>query len=109
MFKPLFRVLEDIIIQYTYPRLDAEVSKHRNHLLKAPFCVHPATGRICVPVDPNDVDSFDPDSVPSVGQLLRELDAIDGIEKASDATSDSHQAGRSRARESFSLVIQKTD
>lgn len=40
----LVAAMEDIILQYTYPRLDAEVSKHRNHLLKAPFCVHPGTG-----------------------------------------------------------------
>jgi DNA primase small subunit len=67
--------MEDIILQYTYPRIDAEVSKHRNHLLKAPFCVHPKTGRICVPVDPEKIDEFDPELVPTVGQLLRELDA----------------------------------
>ncbi|BEJ15644.1 hypothetical protein CspHIS471_0502490 [Cutaneotrichosporon sp. HIS471] len=66
--------LEDIILQYTYPRIDAEVSKHRNHLLKAPFCVHPGTGRVCVPVDPEKVDDFDPDTVPTVGELLAELD-----------------------------------
>ena len=66
--------MEDIVLQYTYPRLDAEVSKHRNHLLKAPFCVHPKTGRVCVPVDPNAIDDFDPKEVPTVGQLLRELD-----------------------------------
>lgn len=36
--------LEDIIIQYTYPRIDTEVSRKLNHLLKAPFCVHPGTG-----------------------------------------------------------------
>jgi|SRR5882672_2357309 len=69
------RAMEDIILQYTYPRIDAEVSKHRNHLLKAPFCVHPKTGRICVPVDPETMDEFDPALVPTVGQLLRELDA----------------------------------
>ena len=67
--------VEDIVLQYTYPRIDAEVSKHRNHLLKAPFCVHPKTGRICVPVDPETIDGFDPELVPTVGQLLRELDA----------------------------------
>ncbi|KAK1225252.1 p48 polypeptide of DNA primase [Marasmius sp. AFHP31] len=71
----LTAAMEDIILLYTYPRLDAEVSKHRNHLLKAPFCVHPKTGRICVPVDPSEIDNFDPETVPTVGQLLRELDA----------------------------------
>ncbi|KZT44708.1 hypothetical protein CALCODRAFT_505186 [Calocera cornea HHB12733] len=64
---------EDIILQYLYPRIDAEVSKHRNHLLKSPFCVHPATGRVCVPVDPEKVDEFDPETVPAVGGLLNEL------------------------------------
>lgn len=68
--------MEDIVLQYTYPRLDAEVSKHRNHLLKAPFCVHPKTGRVCVPIDPAKIDDFDPEVVPTVSQLLRELDAI---------------------------------
>lgn len=67
---------EDIILQYTYPRLDAEVSKHRNHLLKAPFCIHPKTGRVCVPVDPRTIDKFDPEKVPTVSQLLNELDKL---------------------------------
>lgn len=75
LLKNLKTVLEDIVLHYTYPRLDAEVSKHRNHLLKAPFCVHPKTGRVCVPVDPATVDAFDPANVPTVGQLLQELDA----------------------------------
>ncbi|THH21135.1 hypothetical protein EW146_g368 [Bondarzewia mesenterica] len=79
--------MEDIILQYAYPRIDAEVSKHRNHLLKAPFCVHPKTGRVCVPVDPERIDEFDPERVPTVGQLLRELDAAapeSGAEEHSD-------------------------
>ena len=68
--------LEDIKLQYLYARIDAEVSKHRNHLLKAPFCVHPKTGRVCVPVDPRTIDKFDPARVPTVGQLLRDHDKI---------------------------------
>lgn len=45
-------------------------------MLKAPFCIHPATGRVCVPVDPSRVDEFDPENVPTIGQLLRELDDL---------------------------------
>eukprot|EP00835_Amoeboradix_gromovi_P004083 NODE_299_length_11430_cov_0.261054.p4 type:complete len:371 gc:universal NODE_299_length_11430_cov_0.261054:9647-10759(+) len=48
----------EIMLQYTYPRLDVNVSTKMNHLLKAPFCVHPKTGRICLPIW--DIDSFDP-------------------------------------------------
>ncbi|TFY65278.1 hypothetical protein EVJ58_g2066 [Rhodofomes roseus] len=77
--------MEDIVLQYTYPRLDAEVSKHRNHLLKAPFCVHPKTGRVCVPVDPSSIDSFRPERVPTVSQLLRELDEA-GASAGAEAT-----------------------
>jgi len=76
MRAPLMAAMEDIILYYTYPRIDAEVSKHRNHLLKAPFCVHPKTGRVCVPVDPDTIDKFDPEKVPTVGQLLSELDTL---------------------------------
>ncbi|KAF8629140.1 hypothetical protein AX17_005726 [Amanita inopinata Kibby_2008] len=83
----LSNAMQDIVLQYTYPRLDAEVSKRRNHLLKAPFCVHPKTGRVCVPVDPAKIEDFDPEAVPTVGQLLNELDDVG---KHEDGQSEHH-------------------
>jgi DNA primase small subunit len=74
LYRKYEKYMQDIVLQYTYPRIDAEVSKHRNHLLKSPFCVHPGTGRVCIPIDPDRAHEFDPEAVPHVGELLVELD-----------------------------------
>ncbi|KAL5337344.1 hypothetical protein BJX70DRAFT_370147 [Aspergillus crustosus] len=68
---------QDIVLEYTYPRLDSEVSKKMIHLLKSPFVIHPGTGRVCVPIDIRNVENFDPLSTPTVTQLLSEIDAWD--------------------------------
>lgn len=75
--KELVVAKQNIILEYSYPRLDVEVSKHLNHLLKSPFCVHPGTNRVCVPIDVDNLEAFDPFEVPTVGQLLQEIDAYD--------------------------------
>ena len=73
--KALLEAKQDIVLEYTYPRLDIEVSKKLNHLLKSPFVVHPGTGRVCVPINTKALDDFDPLGVPTVQGLLAEIDA----------------------------------
>ncbi|XP_063320456.1 DNA primase small subunit [Pelmatolapia mariae] len=65
---------KEIMLQYCYPRLDANVSKGVNHLLKSPFSVHPKTGRISVPINVSELDKFDPFSVPTISLICEELD-----------------------------------
>ncbi|XP_047227425.1 DNA primase small subunit [Girardinichthys multiradiatus] len=78
---------KEIMLQYCYPRLDVNVSKGVNHLLKSPFSVHPKTGRISVPMDLKDLDRFDPFAVPTISLICEELDrpkADEGGAKSED-------------------------
>ncbi|KAF2213736.1 hypothetical protein CERZMDRAFT_83843 [Cercospora zeae-maydis SCOH1-5] len=81
--KQLVEAKQDVRLEYTYPRLDAEVSKKLNHLLKSPFVIHPGTGRVCVPIDMRRVEEFDPFTVPLVTELLDEIDEWDRNQGAS--------------------------
>lgn len=75
--KALLEAKQDVVLEYTYPRLDVEVSKKQIHLLKSPFVIHPGTGRVCVPIDTKRLADFDPLNVPTVTELLGEIDVFD--------------------------------
>jgi DNA primase small subunit len=58
--------MKEIKLNVLYPRLDINVSKHINHLLKSPFCVHPKTGLISVPMTEDDIIRFSLENIPSI-------------------------------------------
>jgi DNA primase small subunit len=76
-YKEIIAWKTELVFKYTYPRLDANVSKAMNHLLKSPFCVHPKTGRVCIPIDPSLADEFNPFSCPTVRTLADEINEFD--------------------------------
>ena len=62
--------IDDMMLTYVWPRIDAGVSRHLNHLLKAPFVAHPKTGRVAVPVNAVDYFRFAPCKVPALDTVL---------------------------------------
>lgn len=89
------KIIPQVLLRFTYPRLDIHVSKAMNHLLKSPYSVHPKTGRVCVPLDPAKADEFDPTTVPTVAQLCEEA----GEHKAAVAAAEQEEVeGTPQAR-----------
>ncbi|XP_014399951.1 PREDICTED: DNA primase small subunit isoform X2 [Myotis brandtii] len=94
----------EIMLQYCFPRLDINVSKGINHLLKSPFSVHPKTGRISVPIDLQKVDQFDPFTVPTISSICHELDAISTNEEEKENKAESDNKHRTRDYKKTSLA-----
>jgi len=61
--------LRETVLAYVWPRIDFNVSKAVNHLIKCPYVAHPKTKRIAVPIDPNDYWNFDPRKAPTLANL----------------------------------------
>eukprot|EP00127_Corallochytrium_limacisporum_P002461 Clim_evm18s128 gene=Clim_evmTU18s128 len=81
----------EIMFQYAYPRLDIHVSKGMNHLLKSPWVVHPKTGRVCVPIDPKSAADFDPTTVPTISDLLQQIEELKSTPGLVDNMDDSEE------------------
>ncbi|KAL4702539.1 hypothetical protein ACJJTC_001424 [Scirpophaga incertulas] len=63
-------LVEEIKIQYCYPRLDINVTKGFNHLLKSPFSIHPKTGKVSIVFKAQNAKNFKLDEVPTIHSLL---------------------------------------
>lgn len=81
-------IIEEIQIALMYPRLDINVTKGMNHLLKSPFVIHPATGKVCVPFSAQAVSKFDPKLVPTINCLLEDINKYDEERKDQNANDD---------------------
>ena len=64
--------INDFKLNILYPRLDINVSTHINHLLKSPFCIHPKTGLVAVPLSEKDIMEFKMDNIPRLDQLIND-------------------------------------
>ena len=62
--------LNEFIMYILYPRLDGNVTIQVSHLLKGPFCVHPKTGYISVPMSIELLEQFAFDNIPKVDYLI---------------------------------------
>eukprot|EP00981_Chlorochromonas_danica_P001139 scaffold249_cov109-Ochromonas_danica.AAC.7 len=91
----------ELVFTHCYPRLDANVSKAQNHLLKSPFCIHPKTGRVCVPIDSQEPERFDPFNVPTVRTLCDEIDAYDKSHSGEDEVNELSKTSLRKSVDTF--------
>ena len=97
-------LVDEIMFEYCYPRLDANVTKGMNHLLKSPFSVHPKTGRISIPIDSNSLGYFDPckeDAVPRLDQLCQQ------VEQLSKQNEDTMNEKVTSKQKGFSFLVRR--
>jgi DNA primase small subunit len=85
----------EVVLKHTYPRIDANVSKTMNHLLKSPFCVHPKTGNVCVPISSSSpFESFDPFNVPTLSSLCAEIDRSGAASQQQQQQREEEEGGK---------------
>ncbi|CCD31084.1 DNA primase small subunit [Caenorhabditis elegans] len=76
------------VLQRCYPRLDVNVSTGTNHLLKSPFCIHPKTGNVAVPLNVGKIEEFDVSKCPRIDHVVEELSSL-LAERGNDENEDS--------------------
>ncbi|CAP29546.1 Protein CBR-PRI-1 [Caenorhabditis briggsae] len=76
--------LHTFVLQKCYPRLDVNVSTGTNHLLKSPFCIHPKTGNVAVPLNVDKIAEFDVSKCPRIDRVVEELASLQADREADE-------------------------
>lgn len=92
---------------YLYPRVDANVSKGINHLLKSPFVIHPKTGKVCVPFDPDHVEDLDVNNVPTLTSVINDLNHAPQDQENQDPLQDRQIASMEPYKMVFNKFLKK--
>lgn len=92
-------ILEEIKLNTMYPRLDVNVTRAVNHLLKSPFSVHSGSGKISIPFSVSAVAKFDPSTCPGINQLVEEINSFDDEMKDKISDSTTTTQGKSRIKD----------
>ncbi|KAG5368337.1 DNA primase small subunit [Yarrowia sp. C11] len=91
--KKLVEAKQNVILTVFMPKLDGAVSRGTGHLLKSPFCIHPKTSNVCVPMEV-DEDShellFTPEDCPKLQEIIDDFNnhKEDGENSSSKRASD---------------------
>eukprot|EP01028_Stygiella_incarcerata_P008092 TRINITY_DN3430_c0_g1_i1.p1 TRINITY_DN3430_c0_g1~~TRINITY_DN3430_c0_g1_i1.p1 ORF type:complete len:403 (-),score=103.09 TRINITY_DN3430_c0_g1_i1:104-1312(-) len=104
--KSLETIVQEIVFAVAYPRMDVNVSKQLNHLLKSPFSVHPKTTKVCIPVSVEQLCALDPTKVITVKELLDEWDAA-GSSEDEEAWERTSMAGPREVFEEFIVGMER--
>jgi DNA primase small subunit len=101
-------LLPRIVLSHCYPKLDVNVSKQMQHLLKSPFSIHPTTKRICIPIDLQDMEAFHPWSVPTLYDVTKNF-SKGSSEGSSESSSEELSKSKSfwKAVDLFALFVKK--
>lgn len=59
------------LLRLMAPQPDQGVTKQPSHLIKAPWCINPTTGKVCVPIGWAKLDEFSPDQVQTLEQVIQ--------------------------------------
>lgn len=101
----LRNIVEEIQLATMYPRLDINVTKGFNHLLKAPFSIHPVSGKVSIPFNPSNIAKLDPNAVPTITHLLHEINAFDEKRGLFDVNDDKSRIKDYKKTSMFRAVL----